>query len=123
MKQVFKKLVSYSNLTHVEIKSNAHISEDGFSLASINQLHDEFQKLYGLYRGVSIRHLQGYLNFFSFFKNMNYRIERIKDKNQKVYTTAYKEHVNLSERLICSQEFPIDLFEAYGDWHYGCYAM
>lgn len=123
MKQVFKGLVSYTNLTHVEIKSNAHVSDDDFSLASINQLHDEFQKLYSLYRGVSIRHLQGYLNFFSFVKNVNYKIERIKEKNQNVYTTAYKEHVDLLERKICDLKFPIDLFAAYGEWHYGCFAI
>lgn len=63
MKQVFMELTSYANLTHIEIKSNTHVSEEGFSLSSINQLHDEFQKLYGHYRGVSIRHLQGYLSF------------------------------------------------------------
>lgn len=122
MKQVFKEIVSYANLTHIEIKSSAHTSEEGYSLSSINQLHSEFENLYSHYHGISTKHLQGYLNFFSFTKSITYRIERIKEKNQIVYKSAYKEKVKLNEKQICKFELPVDLFAAYGEWHYGCFS-
>ncbi len=122
MKQVYRELVNYTNLSHIEIKSNTYVSEEGYSLSSINQLHNEFQQLYGHYRGVSIRHLQGYLNFFSFYKRMNYTIETMIKREQEVYREVMKEEAYLPQNKVCRLAIPIDLYSAYGDWHYGCFS-
>lgn len=122
MKQIFDEVASKINKTHIEIKATAHVDDEGNSLSSINQLHSEFSLLYKRYHGISTRHLQGYLDFFSYCKNLNYRINKIKDKTLHAYKSINREISKLYVRDICKIDLPIDLFEAYGDWHYGCFS-
>lgn len=122
MKQIYDGVVSKINKTHIEIKSEAHVDENGNSLSSINQLHSEFLLLFRRYHGISTRHLQGYLDFFSYCKNLNYRILKTKDKMLHAYKSLNKEMSTLRVRDICKIDLPIDLFEAYGDWNYGCFS-
>lgn len=122
MKQIYDDVASKINKKHIEIKSGTHVDNEGYSLSSINQLHSEFSLLYKKYHGVSTRHLQGYLDFFSYCKNLNYRILKIKDKQIHAYKSISKEISDLKVREISKIKLPINLFEAYGDWHYGCFA-
>ncbi len=122
MKQVYSKVTSQLEIKHIEIKAGSHVTEDGYSLSGINQLHSEFSLLYRKYRGVSIRHLQGYFDFFAYCKNLTYRITKLRDKSYDTYDSISKEKGHLNISSICKKEIPVNLFQAYGDWHFGCFA-
>ena len=122
MKQVYDKVTSQLEIKHIEVKAGSHVTEDGYSLSGINQLHSEFSLLYRKYRGVSIRHLQGYLDFFAYCKNLTYRITKLRDKSYYTYDCVSKEKSHLNVSSIHKKALPIDLFLAYGDWHFGCFA-
>ena len=73
------------------------------------------------YRGISTRHLQGYLDFFAYCKNLGYRIEKTKAKTVHAYKNLAKEMSYIHVRDFCKLDMPIDLFQAYGNWHYRCF--
>ena len=123
MKQCYHQLSETTGRLHDEIKSEGHISQSGHSLADLNGLHSEFKLLYKKYRGVSIRHLQGYLDFFCFFKKLKYTFDEIQKQRHETYLTATQEKSTLRVKDIHSKDIPINLFEAYGEYHYGCFAV
>ena len=95
-----------------------YLTDKGNSLSSVNQLHQEIQILKYEKRGVSTRHLQGYLNWIIFTKKIRYRYEA---RNRK--PEAYMKMIGLEKTIIsldiCKITMPIDLYKAYGEYHYG----
>jgi len=83
------------------------------SLSSINQLHQEIEILKYRKRGVSTRHLQGYLDWIIFTKKIRYHYEA---RNRK--SEAYMKMIGLEKAIIspdiCKVPMPIDLYKAYG---------
>ena len=123
MKQCYQNLSEETGRLHDEIKSDGYISEKGHSLAELNALHSEVKLLYKRYRGISVRHLQGYLDFFCLYKKIKYLISEIKKQAIEAYMISTQEQSKLRVKDICLKEMPIDLFEAYGEYHYGCFAV
>lgn len=101
---------------HIEIKSAGHVNDEGYSLSSINQLHSEFNTLYKKYHGVSLRHLQGYLDFFSFCKQIKYRIEKIREKIEYTYTKIVKSREYITVKELSKKVMPIDVAEVYAEY-------
>lgn len=95
-------------------------TNNGNSLAEINQLHQEFGEMIRMKHGVSIRHLQGYIDWLVYSKKLRYRIEACK-RSVVSYAEVMKKHITLTERSICSKEIPIDLFAAYGEYQFGIF--
>lgn len=122
MKQIYEHVCTSTNRKHIEVKAGCHVTDEGYSLSNINQLHSEFTIISKIYRGISVRHLQGYLDFFAYCKSLGYRIEKTKAKTVHAYKSLTKEMSYIHVRDICKLDMPIDLFQAYGDWHYGCFA-
>lgn len=123
MKQYYQNLSEETGRLHDEIKSDGYISEQGHSLGELNALHSEVKLLYKRYRGISVRHLQGYLDFFCLYKKIKYMINEIQKQSNEVYMTAIQERSKLRVKDISLKEIPINLFEAYGEYHYGCFAI
>ena len=73
------------------------------SLSSINQLHQEIESLKHRKHGVSTRHLQGYLDWILFRKRIRYHYEA-RNRRSETYMKT------------------IDLYRAYGQYHYGIFA-
>ena len=123
MKQVYREVAEQTCRYHDEIKASEYKSKNGNTLATINQLHSEFKLLFKKYRGVSTRHLQGYLDFFLYYKKLIYSIEDRTSFKQE----AYKNIASISTRLntadISTKAFPVDLYNAYGDYHFGCFQL
>lgn len=100
---------------------NTYTTPLGNSLSSVNELHTEAKTLIRNKRGVSTRHLQGYLDWIVFRKHLKYTYEIQNRKNE-----AYAETMMEKIPFICSEitklEMPVDLYKAYGSYHYGIYA-
>jgi phage terminase large subunit len=98
-----------------------HKTKDGKHISDVNSLHSNLKDLIRKKRGVSLRHLQGYLNLIVFKRRFISAIERklfdlnaygyVKDKGKK-----------LINREICKFPFPVSLKEIYGHYHYGMFA-
>ena len=94
----------------------------GNSLSSVNELHSEAKDLIRHKRGISTRHLQGYLDWMLFRKKLKYSLEAKKWRPE-----AYMETMQEIIPFICEDiprlEMPIDLYEAYGSYHFGIFAF
>lgn len=104
------------------VPSGAHLTKDGNHINDINQLHQELKALNAKYHGVSTRHLQGYLDFKCFLKKLIYSTEAKRRKVQ-AYMDIFEEKKKLSNKDICKCKMPINLYEAYGEYNYGIYAL
>ena len=91
------------------------------SLSSVNQLHQEIAMLRYSKRGVSTRHLPGYLNWIIFQKKIRYHYEA-RNRKAEAYMKMIDRNKSLINPEVCKITMPIDLYKAYGEYHYGIFA-
>ena len=98
-----------------------YTTEKGNSLGDINQLHQEVSEMLVKKHGVSIRHLQGYLDWLVFCKKLKYTVEA-KQRRINAYLQIMTQPIDITKRTMCTKELPINLYEAYKEYHYGIFA-
>lgn len=113
------KLTSESIPSIAKQKRYKTVNEN--SLGTINQIHQEFSDMIRKKHGVSIRHLQGYLDWLVFCKNLKYTVAA-KQRRINAYLQIMKQRIDLTERNICTKKIPIDLYSAYGDFGFGIFS-
>ena len=91
-----------------------YISKNGNSLGEVNQLHQELKLMIKRYRGISLRHLQQYLDWLVFRKYLKYSL-KAEARKSKAYMLAMKGLIRFVTKDICSFELPIDVFSVYSD--------
>jgi transposase-like protein len=91
-------------------------SAAGNTLSSVNQLHQEFKELIRKKRGVSTRHLQGYMDWLVMTKQLKYRIEGGKKMDTQIYMNIMNNPSSFTTDMTCKLPFPIDLYEAYCEY-------
>lgn len=106
---------------HVEIKASGHSNESGESMNEVNGLMSEFEVWFSRFRGVSTRHLQGYLDRFLFQKALSYAKEYL-DRPGAELSAVLREKSVILCREVLRKAMPVDLYQAYGEWHYGIFA-
>ena len=94
----------------------------GNSLSSINELHSEIKDMIRRKHGVSIRHLQGYLDFLIFHKRLRYTA-RMKDWRDLAYMDIMFEKHGFRYCDTCKIPLPISLYEAYHEYNYGIFKL
>lgn len=102
------------------VKSGHYVNENGYNLSTINGLHSELKTDLKKRRGVSIKHLQGYLDMFLFKKMLNYTVEN-QDKDIVTYNKSIPNQTKQYIKDIFDKALPIDLYEAYNEYNYGIY--
>lgn len=113
--------VSKNNFKSDVIPSGLYKTVNGNTIASVNQLHAEAKNLIRQKHGISTRHLQGYLDWIVFKKKLRYTID-IKKWKLETYMEAMMEPIPFKCKDITKLPMPIDLYKAYGEYHYGIYA-
>ena len=103
------------------IPSGAYVSPNGNTVSSVNELHAEAKNLIRQKHGVSTRHLQGYLDWIVFKKKLKYTLDMRKWKPE-AYMESMLEQIPFICRDIVKLPMPIDLYRAYGEYHYGIFA-
>ena len=98
-----------------------HKTKDGKHISDVNSLHSDLKDLIRKKRNVSIRHLQGYLNWIVFKRRFILQIQR-KLYDLKTYGYIRGKEKKLRNFDICKIPFPISLKEIYGQYHYGMFA-
>ena len=115
---VFTTVSKIHNCEIDQIPTTSHVSFLGNNINTLNQLHSELELWLSKYHGVSIRHLQGYLNMFVFIKYLKYKYD-IKERKYKAFVFSLPTKAKLINRDICKLELPIDLKIAYSEYKYG----
>lgn len=100
---------------------NRFTTAKGNSLADINQLHQEFSDMLRKKHGVSIRHLQGYLDWLVFCKKLKYSCSA-KQRRITAYFKIMKNQIFLTNRTISKKPLPINLTEAYAEYAFGIFS-
>lgn len=77
-KSSYEKFAHDNHINLEQIKSGTYVNSNGYSLGNINSLHSEWSTFLSDFRGVSTKHLQHYLDWFSFQKFINYTVEILK---------------------------------------------
>ena len=98
-----------------------HKTKDGKHISDVNSLHSDLKDLIRKKRNVSIRHLQGYLNWIVFKRKFILQIQR-KLYDLKTYGYIRGKEKKLRNFDICKIPFPISLKKIYGQYHYGMFA-
>lgn len=115
------KFCKENNLIHIAIPSGKYIDKYGNNLADINGVHSQLEIWFSKFHGVSTRHLQEYLDWFAYIFMMLKKFEQ--DKLEiEMCKSIILDNNYIKSSLISKKEMPIDLSEAYKDYHYGIYA-
>ena len=120
-KRTFDKFASEMDMNHYYIPSGFHKSDSGFSLATLNGLHSELKTWLKRFRGVSTKHLQGYLDLFRYLKHLKYKVE-YEQRVNNTYCYSMPNNNKVLNKDIYDEEMPIDLRHAYGEYKYGILA-
>lgn len=109
-------LADEMNVKSQIVKSKTYKNEDGYSLAEINKIHNEIAKDLNKRNGVSLKHLQGYLDMFWFKKLLNYKIQ-YEDRDNTLFNKAVTAYKTMFIKDIFKKAFPFDLNDVYADFH------
>lgn len=117
----YEAFAADNGFAHVQIKSVAgHSNEDGETMNEVNGLMSEFDTWFSRFRGVSSKHLQGYVDRFHFQKALSYAKEVLDRPGAEISAVLRSKSVILC-REVFAQAMPFDVKEAYGKWHYGIF--
>lgn len=109
-KSSYKK---FAKDNHIKLEqSRTYTNANGYSLGNINSLHSEWSTFLSIFKGVSTKHLQHYLDWFSFQKLINYIVEILKQpmtimKNTTIrysnikYCNVYDNSSGIDFSLVC----------------------
>ncbi len=103
------------------IPSGCYVSPNGNTVAAVNELHTEAKNLIRHKRGISTRHLQGYLDWIIFKKKLRYTLDMRKWKSE-TYMESMMEQIPFICKDIVSLPMPIDLYIAYGEYKFGVFS-
>ena len=120
-KSCYEGFARDNGFAHVQIKSSGHSGGRGETMNEVNCLMSEFDVWFTRFRGVSTKHLQGYLDRFLFQKALSYAKEVLDRPGAELSSLLRTRSVILC-REILSKAMPISLYEAYGKWHCGIFA-
>lgn len=114
-KSSYEKFIQERSIKLEQIKSGTYVNENGFSLANINSLHSELSTFLSVFKGVSTKHLQHYLDWFSFQKIINYTVDVIKQSNAMMDKAISKE-CSVNSSNVYGNESGIDFKKVYSDF-------
>ena len=97
---------------HVQIKSPGHSNEGGETLNEVNSLMSDFDTWSARCRGISVKHLQGYIDRFLFQKMLGYAKEEL-DRPGAEMDAIMQEKKVITCREILMKALPIELTQAY----------
>lgn len=116
-KSSYEKFSNENNLHLEQVKSGTYVNSNGFHLANINALHSEWSNFLSNFRGVSTKHLQHYLDWFSFQKLINYTVEILKQAIT-IMKKATIRNTNINSFNVYNNTSGIDFSLVYSDYNF-----
>ena len=90
-------------------------SNGQINIAEINGVHSQLETWLSKFRGISTRHLQEYLNWFTYIFIMKKRFNLNKLKTES-YCNIVLDNNYINSNKICSIDMPIDINIAYAEY-------
>lgn len=116
-KSSYEKFGLNNKLKLEQVKSGTYKNLNGFTLSEINGLHSNLDSFMNCFIGVSTKHLQGYLDWFVYYKYLTYCVEILKQPQTIMnYSFSRDSYIKVSD--IYSKEFPINIYEVYADYNF-----
>lgn len=111
------------NIEQIPVIANKkrYATNKNHTVSNVNQMHSELSVLISRKHGVSTRHLQDYLNWILFLKKIKYTV-KAEARVPFTYMESMKQVHTITVRDIAKLPMPIDLYKAYGEYHYGIYS-
>lgn len=116
-KSSYEEFTKNKNIKLEQIKSGTYKNKNGYSLGNINSLHSEWSTFLSNFRGVSTKHLQHYLDWFSFQKFINYTTEILKQPLTMMKKVAIN-ICNIYSNNVYNNSSGIDFKSVYADYNY-----
>lgn len=116
-KSSYEKFTKEKNIKLEQIKSGTYVNSNGYSLGNINSLHSEFSTFLSHFKGVSTKHLQHYLDWFTFQKLINYTTEILKQPLAMMKKSVTKK-CNINSKNIYDNSSGIDFKVVYADYNF-----
>ena len=110
----YQDFCSNHNLNLYAVPSGFH-SSGTINIAEINGVHSQLEIWLSKFRGVSTRHLQEYLNWFTYIFMMKKRFNLNKLKTES-YSNIVIDNNYINVNKICSINMPINLNVAYFEY-------
>lgn len=115
-KSSYESFAKKHQLKLEQIKSSTYKNENGYTLSEINGLHSNFISFMSKFKGVSTKHLPGYINWFIYKKYIDYTVEIINHPTNMLYYSI-KQKRNITIKNIYNAPFPFDINMAYADYN------
>ncbi len=115
-KSSYESVALENNWNLKQVKSKCYTDHEG-NLANINSLHSELTLFLSQFHGVSTKHLQEYLDWFSFSKYQNYSVDYIEQPNSFEKNTVTKK-TEIKYSNVYNNYSIFDFFELYNDYNY-----
>lgn len=116
-KSSYEGVVKDNNWNLKQVKSKGYVDAEGNSLANINSVHSGLTTFLAHFRGVSTKHLQGYLDWYTFDKYLNYTFEDEKQANE-LMRIAVTSPTDITTLNMYDNHSGIDFFAVYSDYHF-----
>lgn len=119
-KQFSNELKAENSYIKTSPTQKHYLTEDGNSLASVNELMSEIENIIQRTHGFSTRYAQEYLDFNILRKQIKYKYKR--DEQAKKLFEEVKDSEFIKNALVLNTPMPISLKEAYYEYHYGIFS-
>lgn len=116
-KSSYEKFTNDNHINLEQIKSGTYVNSNGYNLGNINSLHSEWSTFLSDFRGVSTKHLQHYLDWFSFQKFINYTIDILKQPMAIMKKTTIK-NSSINSTNMYDDSSGIDFKLVYTDYNF-----
>ena len=116
-KSSYESLAKDKHLNLKQVKSGCYIDIEGHSLANINSVHSGLSTFLSSFRGVSTKHLQGYLDWYTFEKYFNYSFTE-NEQSRKLLKVAFSNSTSLNSSHMYDNNSGIDFDMVYADYHF-----
>lgn len=115
-KSSYESVAINNNWNLIQIKANGHVDKNGNNLGNINNIHQQVQLFLSRFRNVSSKHLQQYLDLFTFLKKLNWKYD-YKEQSQAFRNKTCTLKSNISYKNVCDNHSILDFNEIYADYN------
>ena len=116
-KSSYESLAKENSLNLKQVKSGCYMDNEGNNLANINSVHSGLTTFLSAFRGVSTKHLQGYLDWYTFEKYLNFSFSEEQQSNT-LFKVAFTNSTNLNTTNMYDNNSGIDFNIVYADYHF-----
>ena len=109
----YQKFARLNHLNIDQIPSKFHVSSHYNNLSTINQVHSGVKEYLRGFHGVSTRHLQGYLDFYSLLRSFDFKYGH-NEKISEVFNAGIIIDSKIIAKDIFKKKMPVDLCKVYG---------